>query len=360
LAVVGHDGTSGSRIIKITSANIPGDLVDGIVYLDQYIFVATTAGYIHNSNVGDALTWTSGDRLLAHLESDNNVAIVKHLNYLVALGEWTTEFFYDASNPAGSPLRPVPGSVHKIGCAAGDTVFEDEDTVIWLSQSKTGGVQVVALNGMDIVPLSNPAVERSIAQEEGSIGSCYAYGMRIAGHLFYLLHLTSQDKTWVYNTSTQTWTEWVTYNTSGDTETRLYYIGLAQLSGQFYTLHLSNGNTYKIDFDINTDTTGVIKREVVTDGITLGNMRNKFCNRTSLIADEQTAASSTTVEWTDDDYKTYSTARTVDLADTEPTMYACGRFKKRAFRIKNQANTKFRITAIELDVEGGDYEGGNA
>ena len=356
-AVSGNDSITQFNFAKLTDADIPGNLVHGVVYLDQYTFVGDAQGYIYNSALADVTSWTQGERLLAQLESDQNVAIVKHLNYLVALGEWTTEFFYDAANPQGSPLLPLQGSMHHVGCAAGATVFADEDTVIWLGKSKSGGLQVVVLNGMQVQPISNPYIEKIIAHEEATLSTVYAWGGRIQGHLLYFLTLPTLDKTFVYNLSTQTWSEFTSY--TGSTESYFKYIGFTELAGQYYTLHRSDGKIGKMDFDLYTDYTGAVQTEVVTNKISLGTVRNKVLRRLIVLGDAATSTSTVTVDWTDDDYITWSTARTVDLSKTNPSLYALGRFQRRAFRLKHTGNVPLRIEGLELNISENSYEGGN-
>ena len=59
-------------------------------------------------------------------------------------------------------------------------------------------------------------------------------------------------------------------------------------------------------------------------------------------------ASNLSVYFSDDDYQTWSSALTTSLALDRPSIADLGEFTKRAFRFNHNANTAFRIRAVEM------------
>ena len=348
--------TTGDAVTELTDEHIPTSLVQGVVSLDTYIFVMNTTGEIYNSAADNVESWPESAFISNTAEADDGVALAKHRNYVMALNEWTTQFFYDAALIT-APLARVEGATHHIGCAAADTVWSDEDTVVWLSQTRSGGPKLSMMEGAQIKTVSIPAVDRILEKEEATLNTARGYAMRIAGHLFYILTLPTTDITLVYDMSMSMWYEWNT--DTGSSENKFTCISHASINDKQYLLDEDNGKIYEMDLDKYQDDGQDINVEIRTDPKDFGASTNKFCSRATIVCDRQTSTSALTVDWTDDDYITYSTARSVDMNKINPSMYAMGRFQSRAFRIKHVANTPLRIEGIELAIDMGYYEGGN-
>jgi hypothetical protein len=54
------------------------------------------------------------------------------------------------------------------------------------------------------------------------------------------------------------------------------------------------------------------------------------------------------LDWSDDDYQSWSTTRTLDLT-TRPYSRSGGVFRRRAYRFKHEVNAPFRAEAMEID-----------
>lgn len=368
----------GSKIIKITAADVLTELTDaqiptsqvpGIVSLDTYVLVMNEDGEIYNSDLDDVSNWTSGNFITAKLEPDDGVALFKHKNYAAALGQWSLEFFYDAANESGSPLDPVEGVSQYIGCASGDSLYVDagetEDMAIWVSRTRNSGPRVTMMSNLQLESLSNSQIERILNQEETSLDSCLAFGMRISGHLLYLLTLTSTGITLVCDVTASKlagfplWSEW-----TFDPGTESYFTGIshAEMDGRHYIQDEDNGKVYMMDFDIYQDDGNDINVELVTgiwDGGQYGSMRTKHLHRATILGDEQASTSNVTFQWTVDDYQNWSTARTIDMSKTFPSAYQMGSAERVAFRLQHAANTPFRSHGLELGYSLGGYKGGN-
>jgi hypothetical protein len=180
--------------------------VPGIVYLDGYFFVMDENAVIYNSGLNDPLSWGALDFITAAIEPGQGVALAKSQNYVVAFKEWSTEFFYNVGNATGSPLSPVLSAFTLTGCANGDSVAYLDETVLWVSKARQQGPGVYRMRELQQEKVSTPDVDRILAAD--GVSDVYAYGVRIAGHSFYVLGLRTIGITVVYDATNGTWAEW--------------------------------------------------------------------------------------------------------------------------------------------------------
>lgn len=180
--------------------------VPGIVFLDGYFFVMDQNNIIYNCALGDPLTWNALDFITANIEPGNGVAIAKSQNYVIALKTWSTEFFYDAGNAVGSPLSPVMSAFTKVGCAHAGSVADLDGTVLWMSKTKEKGRSVHKMNGLGQEKVSTPDVERILNSD--NLSGVYSYGLKISGHMFYILGLKNSNITLAYDSVTGFWSQW--------------------------------------------------------------------------------------------------------------------------------------------------------
>lgn len=180
--------------------------VPGIVWLDGYFVVMDTNAILYNSDLNDATAWNALDFLTAQTEPGAGKALAKSQNYIIAFKEWSTEFFYDAGNATGSPFSPVGNGFNLIGCAAGQSVTSLDGILFWVSQTRQKGRGVQMMQGLETAQVSTPDVERIL--NLSTLATVHAYGLKIAGHAFYVLTLVDQDITLVYDLTTKLWSEW--------------------------------------------------------------------------------------------------------------------------------------------------------
>lgn len=337
--------STGGAITAISSVNYPAVTVPGIVYLDGYIFVMTADAKIYNSALEDPTTWSALNFITAEVEPDGGVFIAKHLNYTVAFGQWTTEFFYDNANPTGSPLSPYPSAFSKIGCASAYSVVSTDSTLVWMSQTQEKGREIYMLNGFQPTKISNQFIERFLNAD--SLATVYAFAVKINGRYFYVLTLKASNLTVVYDFTTQHWHQW----TSGITETYFTGIGYAFQGGKDIIQHESNGKTYQMLPTVYQDDGVAIYTRIVTDRLDGGNNKTKFMSRLELIGDK--IASTIQERHSDDDYQTFSSYRTIDLSTSRSQAYRYGKFRRRSFEFLHTDNTPLRLEWMEIDYEDG-------
>ena len=99
--------------------------------------------------------------------------------------------------------------------------------------------------------------------------------------------------------------------------------------------------------DISTNFT----MRVITDNQYFETYRHKFCARMLILADASSGTMN--VSWSDDDYITYSTVRTVNMALADPKLTQLGTFKRRAWKLEWTQNYPMRLEKLEVDLNMG-------
>jgi len=200
---------SGMTIAKVTDADYPATTVRGIVYLDGTFYVMDPKGKIYGSDSEDFTSWTATNFINAQTEPDGGVALIKYNQYVVAFNRYTTEFFFDAGNPTGSPLSPVSNGTLLVGCSCADSVAQLNSSVYFIGQSKVQnqafgkGNSVFALKGLAIDKISTEDIER-ILNADG-LGGAWGLTMSILGHDCYVINLPTSQLTVFYDTVSQMW-----------------------------------------------------------------------------------------------------------------------------------------------------------
>ncbi len=188
----------------VTSSYPLVQTVPGIVTIDTTTYVMDTNANILGSNLGDPTTWNALNTIQANTQQDNPVALARHLNYLVAFKDQSTEFFYDAGNPSpGSPLSPILNAYVEVGCAAAASIQNINDLTLFMSKTSQRGRGVSLITGLAVQRVSTTAVDKILNAD--SLATVYSFAVAIAGHNLYVLTLKSSNVTLYYDLETQIW-----------------------------------------------------------------------------------------------------------------------------------------------------------
>lgn len=194
-------------LTKITDADYPAVTVYGLVYLDTTFYVMDPQGRIWGSALNDPTTWTALNEIALQNEPNGGVGIAKVGTYLLALGQWSCEFFYDNANAGpGSPLSANTTLAFQIGCAAGRSIVEMQGSVIWIGQTVTEGAKVYIMQGYTPVIISTPYIDRILQADPLTLVESFATSH--FGHSLYVLTLGTTGVTLVYDFLSQFWYTW--------------------------------------------------------------------------------------------------------------------------------------------------------
>ena len=351
---------------QITDSNFPPNagiqLCWGSAVLDGTLYVLGVNGEIYGSNVDDATTWNALNAIAANADADSPVAIAKHLTYVVALKQWTTNFFYDAGNSPGSPLGPVPDSQVPYGCLAGETLQEIDGNLIWVTTGENVAPQVGRLSNLDFNIVSTPAVDRLLLSG-GSPNSWFSWTMKTCGHRFYGVTNYVQGYTLVYDLDNQLWQVWTDSSglkifpvgfVASQTETipATYILAADPFTGAIYAV--------QPDYMVAVDSILVagsfqpvaVPVDIYTPSYDAGTRRVKTLDAMYFSADKN-PGSILQSRWNDSDYQTdkWSNFRKTDLSFKKPMLTDCGTFSRRAYHFRHQCPTPFRISAVDLQMD---------
>jgi hypothetical protein len=350
------DGTDGyvfsdsTTYTKITSANFPTPHVPVPIFIDAYIFVAKQGtADIYNSNLDDPLTWTAGDFISAEMYPDLIVTLTKNNNYIYAVGSTSVEYLYDVANATGSPLGRHDSAVQQFGTAARDSVVQTEVEVIMIGETNNGGHTVWTIDGFKATEIGIPAVKSALLAEGSALPNAQAFCIRVSGQKCYVICLT--NRTLVYSFDTKMWHEWST-----GTGAFLCSHATDGPNGSAYMLDKSNGKIYTMDETIFTDAGTAINCVFTSAKLDFDTINRKFMYRLSIIGDvpDSTGADiAVSVQWSDDDYKTWSTARTLNFNADLPKIDQLGQFRRRAFKLTYSLPHLLRLEGLEVDINKG-------
>jgi hypothetical protein len=306
----------------------------------------TSANIWGSKKFDDPSVWDPLNKIVARIEPDKGVTLAKQQGYVIALKEWTTEVFYDAGNPVGSPLANVLGAKAPYGCLSADSVQELDDVLYWASSNRSTSPQVVRMTNLKIDVISIPSVERLLDQVDFSL--VHSWTLKHGGHKFYVLTIVNSNLTLVYDIDQGFWYQW-----SDAAGNYFPYVGRAFNNDKKHVIqHDLNGKLYLVegDYQYPNDDGVVFPVDIYTPNTTFNLDRRKVLTMMHFNAD-QTDGSKLFIRVSDDDYQTWSNFREVNLANKRPTLTGCGTFYRRAWHLRHYANTPFRVKSIDLQMD---------
>jgi Phage stabilisation protein len=357
----------------VAVAAAPANALPYVVFLDGYLFMADATN-IYNSALNDPTTWPASGFMSVESYPDRVFAIARHGQYITAFGATSIQFFYDNANPTGTPLA-VQTTVLRIGFMGG--LANWQDTLYFLGFPESGTPSVYKIDALNATPVGNWTASRRLNSEVPlfpNVGPGYILSMN--GHTFYGWTPMPNNNpgppdpaglTFIYDIDTQLWTK-LTFDSSN-----IFPIMCASISGfhanspttdantistifAFYTQTGFPGNDFSIYAfrpSVYQDNGSNYTVKFRTKNYDFGTRRVKFGSRFFLNCDQTTSSSLCSLSWTVDDYQTFSTPRTVDVANPYPTLYAIGQFKKIAVQFTYTDNFPMRWRSVELDYDQG-------
>lgn len=321
-------------------------------FMDGYMFLPqSSTGNIFSSYLDDPTKWDSADFIAAEMYPDNIVALQRQNNQLIALGQYSTEFFYDAANASGSPLSRNDTVTLQTGTCAPYAVSDNERNTIYITQSKTGGRSVQMLTGFVPSRISDEHVDR-ILDLETTPTNIRGYTIRVLGHYLYVINLPVNDRTLVYDLDEKVWTEWSSYSSAAHHVFKYNYVADDGV-GTPVILHNTTGVVARLDPTVYQDIGSDIYTEIVTPRFDAGTMSRKFLDSIGFVGDTTADAQTLNIKWSDDDQGTYSATRTMSIGNAYQEIYQCGAFRRRSFTLWHTGNSALRAEALELTFRKG-------
>ena len=355
--VVASDGTrlvtidSSNTVVNITDPDMPTPHLPCPVFLDGYIFIAETGtASIYNSDLNDPTAWTAGNVIDAEMEGDDLIKIAKLNNYIVAFGTNTIEYFWDAAEATGSPLNrndtPIKINTYLAGFAQfGNRIF-------YIGANEGGQPDVYSLKDFNIEELGTPTISRFLNSADTNISTWTGGIVSCKGHTFYVANVGT-TKTYVYDIDTKLWARWAYRSDATFPVTNSCTVQTSGNVLSYFSLGTSASTIFRMNDTLFQDAGTNFTCTVVTEASDFGTLNRKTMRRLAIIADRPTADTNISVSWSDDDYQTYTTARTVNLNQDLPCLYNLGWFRQRNFKLSFTANQNLRLQDLEVEINKG-------
>ena len=328
-------------------SDFPAITVKGIAYLNGATYVMDPTAQIWGSVVNSVSVngdWDPLNFIAAQIEPDPGIALSKQLVYVIAFNSWSTEVFFDAGNPTGSPLGPVQGSKISYGCENGDTVQRIDDRLFWVSTSQTAGVQVSMMEQLNHQVISSKPVDRLLQNSDLSV--MFSWQLKIDGHSFYVITSKNSNLTLAYDINENLWHRWTDVNGN-----YFPFVASSYDSQNRHILqHETNGKLYYADSTYYSDDATVITVDIYTPIFDANTRRRKHMKIMEFVGDQE-SGSLLYVRNSDDDYQTWTNFRTVQLDKKRPMLTDCGTFSKRAYHFRHQSDTPLRLQAVEVTYD---------
>jgi hypothetical protein len=361
--VEGYVYTTNAAGTKITDVDFPSPHLPYPVFLDGYLFLAKKdTGDIYNSNLNSATAWTAGDFVSSEMYPDDIKAIAKIDNYLLAIGSQGSEYFYDAANATGSPLRRVDGASLPFGTFYPNSIAVNKNILTMLANMNDGEPCLIHIESMkwkEITPsFLIQTLNENIKTESLVIADVWGYYARHNGDLHYYMNYSANSGTFMtfgYSFKHDTWFMNTIVNGGGQDNfpvTRTSFGGSAALT---YVLGYINSKPFFAEWGYNTDVNGsdvitnagfgtagadngVITLTINTPMLTFGTMNLKTMSRFCVNAQQMNTSTPpvATIYWDDFD-GTGSADTTLTLQSTSQSMLPCvfrlGAFRKRKMSV---------------------------
>ena len=320
-------------------------------YMDGYWFVVKAAGTIWNCDVDDPTLWDPTKFLTAQMFGDTAYAITKHNNLILMLLEKSTQAFYNNANSSGSPLSNYESGAQQVGTKFKNSVASAEGASAWLGNSKTGGHSVWALTGNSTEEIATTQIKLLLDAETTTLSSSIGRIARMGGKKFYILELLTLNRTLIYDFDTTLWSEFE----STTADVRWGMCSFSEHSTNALTCqHISNGNIYSVSPTVYQDNAVSFTVLARFGRIDLGTNARKFVAGYEFIGDKQSTTTNVSFQYSDDDYATLSTARTVDMSRARAFLKQGGNFRRRAHQMSYSGANPLRMEAVEMFYRMGD------
>lgn len=259
--VVGSYAVTAS-FLTVTSGLI-GSPID-ITFGDSYGIVGYANGQFQISASYDMTTWDALDYATAESNPDGLVRVLYDHGELVLFGTNTTEFW---SNTGGQdfPYSNQRGSTLQFGLAAKWSMVQYNDSIAGLFKNSMGQVQVMMMRGHAVQPISSQEMD-AVINGYMTVSDATGYSYMLGGHPMYQINFPSEGKSWLYDASTQLWSE-LESGLNGDRhrgEILIDFLNKPRVSDYM------NGNIYTLDANTYTDNGTPIPREIITKTVYVG------------------------------------------------------------------------------------------
>jgi hypothetical protein len=295
---------------------LPEANLSGAAYQDGYgLYVQRNTQFLWRSGLDNLVEIPATGFTSADAKSDNVIAVISDQREVWVFKESTVEIYYNTG--ATFPFERVGGGFIERGCKSPGSVAAAETLVFWLGDD----LKVYQAAGYNAEPISNPAIERMIA-DAYSPETSEAFTYAQAGHTFYVL--TFADLTICYDLTTRKWHERKSYGLD-----RWRVHGYARSGSLSIVGNYDGPDLYELDIETYDEDGEILEWQVIDPPLSADPLpisvheMHLDCEMGVGLTSGQGSAPVTLLSWSDDDGRTWSN-------DVELSLGAIGLYRNRA------------------------------
>jgi hypothetical protein len=333
-----HSTTIGT-FTQISDSDFTGLAHQGkIEHLDGYALVSTR-NRVYNSDLNSLSSWGANSYIARQVTQDIGTGLAKFGSQIISFGTSTMEVFRNAGNPTGSPLEAVPQLAKDIGLPS--TIVTGQRHYYTTVENKLywrgNPAGVYAYNGETVEKVSNLAIDKILSERQHYfVGRISFQGQRAVAIGLDLPDAATQRALLFF----PAWNEWFEFSSTvfiPQTSPRLEDVCLGVGSNQHKLYAVSQSSDNWQDAGTNYPFTHQFVMPKKGNGIERMYMFG-------VMGDTSASALNLAVEFSDDDFTTFSTARNIDMTGTKKALYGCGSYRStRAVRISYTGSLNVRL-----------------
>jgi hypothetical protein len=223
-ATISYNGIAGGQLFITSGGNgycytlssgafaqvLTGDATMGGHLDGRFLAFCRSTGRVRFSNLNDGTTWGSETiyGFLRGQAQDPWQTMLIRPPEIWLIGEQSGEVWYD-SGAYPQPFAPISGAFFSTGVAAPFAAGIAGEYVTWLAQGEGGAGRMVAAKSYTPQPISNYAVETSLAgyARTATLADAEVLAYEHQGHQFACFSFPQGGNCWVYDFSLGTWHE---------------------------------------------------------------------------------------------------------------------------------------------------------
>jgi hypothetical protein len=242
----------------VLSAAVLTNEATQIGMLDGYgLAFNRVTGTLRLSDLNDFSVWDPTMFARRSSAPDAWLAMIVNAPDVWLLGEQSGDVWYD-NGGSTFPLAPRSGASFPYGIGATFSLKAAGDSVLWLSQNAQGAGIVVRARGYVPQPIGSHALDTAIAgyQRTSIITDAEALVYQRSGHTFYVLKFPSANATWMYDLSTNLWTELGTENPAANRVDAWHPRAITYAFGKHLVGESGTGTVAMLDDTVGTEADG--------------------------------------------------------------------------------------------------------
>ena len=242
-----------STLVRITDADFSASPQTVTFNSGYFIITENDSGKIWISSLYNGNAWDGLDFATAESSPDNLVRVEENNGNLVLFGEDTTEFWVNTGE-LDFPYSRQSGTNMQWGLASRHSVAKFNNSLMFLGKSRQGEVKVVFLKGITPVPVSNSDLEQIFNTNPAQNATAFSY--MLDGHSMYQISFPNIARTFLFDGTTQVWSEMTSDYSRHRAEMNETFIGKQVLADY------ANGKLYRFNNENYTDNGSPIIREI--------------------------------------------------------------------------------------------------